>query len=322
MIKIDAYDKKILETLLVNSREQVSVIGKKVRLRRENVNYKINRLIKENLIKESITIFNEEKLGLSRYVLFLELINLQEDSEKEVLDYLKQTEYVSWIGINAGKWSLIFDVVIREKDDLDKIINNFLNKFDKFIGDYIILNSKEIEYYPEKMLGLKTSKRIPKRVENVKFDRIDVKILSILNENTWINYVKIAEKVGLTPNAVNNRIKNLERKGVIMGYTISLDWKKLGWELYGLQLKIIKFENNINNKLISHFKENNKVIFYYKYLGGVWDYDIGIVVKDSEELREYINEFRASFSDFIKISDTSAILKEVTGYKLPKGVFE
>ena len=322
MIKLDAYDKKILEVLLNNAREQISTIAKKVRLRRENVNYKINRLVKEGLIKEAITIFNEEGLGLSRYVLFLELINLHEESEKEILDYLKQTEYVSWIGINAGKWSLIFDIIIREKDDLDKIVNNFLNKFDRFIGDYTILNSKQVGYYPEKMLGLKASKRVFKKIENIKLDEIDIKILSILNENAWINYVKIAEKVGLTPNAVNNRIKNLERKGIIIGYTISLDWKKIGWELYGLQLKIIKFENEINNKLISYFKENTRVIFYYKYLGGTWDYDIGIIVKDSEELRDYINEFRASFSDFIKISDASAILKEVTGYKLPKRVFE
>src|SRR3989344_6020050 len=221
MIKLDAYDKKILGVLLDNAREQISTIAKKVRLRRENVNYKI-----KSLIKEPITIFNEEKLNLSRYVLFLELINLQVDSEKEILDYLKQTEYVSWIGINAGKWSLIFDVILKEKDDLDRIVNNFLNKFGKFVGEYTILNSKEIGYFPEKMLDLKTSKRTSKKTENVKFDKTDIKILSTLNENAWNNYVKIAEKIGLTPNAINNRIKNLERRGVIIGYTISLDWKK------------------------------------------------------------------------------------------------
>ena len=42
------------------------------------------------------------------------------------------------------------------------------------------------------------------------------------------------------------------------------------------------------------------IIFYYKYSGGVWDYDLGVIVKNSEELREYINEFRTSFSEFIK----------------------
>ena len=172
------------------------------------------------------------------------------------------------------------------------------------------------------MLGLNHKKTIPKKIENVKFDKTDIKILSILNNDPWNNYVNIAEKVGLTANAVNSRVRNLERKGVIIGYTISLDWKKLGWELYGLQLKIIKFGSETKNKLVSYFKENKKILFYYIYFGGIWDYDIGVIVKNSEELRECINEFRNIFSDFVKISDVSIILREVTGYKLPKGVFE
>ena len=52
MIKLDAFDRKILEELIENSREQVSTIAKKVRLRRENVNYRINRLVRLGLIKE------------------------------------------------------------------------------------------------------------------------------------------------------------------------------------------------------------------------------------------------------------------------------
>ena len=52
MIKLDVFDRKILEELIENSREQVTTIAKKVRLRRENVNYRINRLVKLGLIKE------------------------------------------------------------------------------------------------------------------------------------------------------------------------------------------------------------------------------------------------------------------------------
>ena len=259
---------------------------------------------------------------MSRYVLFVELINLKKDTEIKILEYLKNNNYVSWIGINAGKWSLIFDIIIKEKVDLDSIINDFLNKFSRFVGDYIILNSKDVEYFPEKMLELNTERSPHKKAERLKTDKMDVKILSILNDNAWSNYVEIAKKVGLTANAINNRVKSLEKKDIILGYTLSLDWKKLGWELYGLQIKIIKFDNEVNEKLVSYFRKNKRVIFYYKYSGGVWDYDLGVIVQNSEELREYINEFRTSFSEFIKISDISIILREVTGYKLPKGVFE
>ena len=80
MIKLDAFDKRILETLIENSREQVSTIAKKVRLRRENVNYRINRLVKLGLIKEFNTMLSEKTLGLSHYIVFVELVKLEEET--------------------------------------------------------------------------------------------------------------------------------------------------------------------------------------------------------------------------------------------------
>lgn len=115
MIKLDIHDKRILEILLSNSREQVSSIGKKIRLRRENVNYKISRLTKLGLIKEFNTVLNEKQLGLVHYTVFLELVNLQNGTEKEILYYLKENGNMSWIGTSAGKWSLTFDIVVSEK---------------------------------------------------------------------------------------------------------------------------------------------------------------------------------------------------------------
>jgi len=322
MIKLDAYDKKILKELLDNCRESLGVISKRVKLSRENVDYRIKRMIGAGLIRSFNTIINEEKLRLSRYGIFLELINLNEINEKKVLEHLKESKYVSWASINAGKWSLVFDVLIKNKEEFDNFMKKFLSKFHNLIGDYAILNVEQINYYPEKMLNLSVRNRTIKTIDRINLDEIDSRILSILNDDAWSNYVKIAEKVGLTANAINNRVKNLERKNVIGGYTISLDWKKLGFELYGLQLKIIKFDEETLEKLIPYLSGHNNVIVYYKYFGGSWDYDIGIVVKNSEELRKFINNFREVFSDFIKISDVSIILSEETDYKLPRGIFE
>ena len=322
MIKLDAHDKKILELLLQNSRESINIIGKKVRLSRENVDYRIKRMIKEKLITSFNTVFDEKKLGLLRYGIFLELINLNDSNEKKILEYLKENKNVSWASVNAGKWSLVLDVLIKQKEEFDNLINNFLSKFHKFIGDYSILSVDEINYYPEKMLGLKFRKHLEKKTEPIKLDSVDVKIISMLNDNAWCSYVEIASKVGLTANAVNKRVENLKDKGLIAGYTISLDWKKFGFELYGLQLKVIKFEKEQLAKLVSYLSENNNIVIYYKYFGGAWDYDLGVIIRNSEELREFIKNFREALSDFIKISDFSIILNEETSYKLPLGVFQ
>lgn len=323
MIKLDLHDRKILEILLNNSREQISSIGKKIRLRRENVNYKINRLIKAGLIKEFNTVLNEKKLGLTHYVVFLELANLQEGTEKEILEYLKGSRFMSWIGTTAGKWSLVFDIILLEGIELDKILNELLTQFNKYIDEYVILRLQEGGYFGSKFLGLIEKKKTDNSLsKKIKLDDKDMQILSLLNRDSRTNLVGISGQVGLTPNGISNRIKNLEKQGVILNYSISLEWKELGYEWYGIQLKLIKFGEDVDKKLLDFFVKHKKIAFYYKYLGGVWDYDIGLIAKNSIELRDFINEFRKQFSDVAKISDIFLTLDEATGYKLPKGVFE
>ncbi|SHF51918.1 transcriptional regulator, AsnC family [Modicisalibacter ilicicola DSM 19980] len=54
-------------------------------------------------------------------------------------------------------------------------------------------------------------------------DRIDLKILSILQDNARISYVELASQVGLSTTPCLERVKRLERAGIIRGYKAVLD---------------------------------------------------------------------------------------------------
>jgi Lrp/AsnC family leucine-responsive transcriptional regulator len=54
-------------------------------------------------------------------------------------------------------------------------------------------------------------------------DGIDDKILMILQSNARTSNAEIARRVGLAPSAVLERIRRLERDGVVLGYTTRLD---------------------------------------------------------------------------------------------------
>ena len=67
------------------------------------------------------------------------------------------------------------------------------------------------------------------RTHNIReLDRIDNKILSILQENARIPITELAEKVGLSVTPCGERVKNLEKEGVILGYHARLDPHALG----------------------------------------------------------------------------------------------
>lgn len=63
-------------------------------------------------------------------------------------------------------------------------------------------------------------------MENV--DRIDRRLLALLQEEGRMTTVELAERIGLSPTAASERIKRLQRDGVILGYTARLSPEALG----------------------------------------------------------------------------------------------
>jgi len=59
-------------------------------------------------------------------------------------------------------------------------------------------------------------------------DDIDRRIVLLLQEDARLSNAALAEKVGLTVSTVHERVKKLEKKGVIRGYVAIVDAEALG----------------------------------------------------------------------------------------------
>ncbi len=60
-------------------------------------------------------------------------------------------------------------------------------------------------------------------------DVIDRKILTILQENARLSNAQIARDLGLAPSGVLERIRKLEKRGIVTGYHACLDAAKVGF---------------------------------------------------------------------------------------------
>ncbi len=67
--------------------------------------------------------------------------------------------------------------------------------------------------------------------ERLNIDDLSLKILSLLQKNSRLSNSEIGRKIGLSPPAVNERIKKMEKAGIIKGYTVEIDHKKMGFEI-------------------------------------------------------------------------------------------
>lgn len=319
---MDKIDKKILKELLENSRMPLSQIGKRVRLSRENVYYRIQNLVKQSIIRDFITSIDYTSLGFQQFVVFVEFNKIDKEKESQIIEYLKQEKSVSWVGVLSGNWSLTFDVFAKNNTELNDFINKFFNQFEQNIGEYLILNLQESNYFFNKIIDENVIIFNTKIKNKHKFDKTDLEILRKLTEDAKISYVDLSHDLKLTANAIKKRIQNLEKDKIILGYSISINHKHFGLEWHGLQIRLRRPSKELEDKLKSYFKIDKKVIFYYHYnKSGIYDFDIGVIVKNSSELRDFVNQLRAKFYDEIKIDNSFLVLEESSSHNLPKAVF-
>src|SRR5258706_14317596 len=72
---------------------------------------------------------------------------------------------------------------------------------------------------------------LTKHENGATLDVIDRKLLSLIQDNAKLSQAELAKAVGLTAPSVNERIRKLERSGVIRGYVALLDERKLGHDI-------------------------------------------------------------------------------------------
>ncbi len=96
-------------------------------------------------------------------------------------------------------------------------------------------------------------------------DQIDQQILLSLLREGRIQIKILAEKVGLSPPAVAERIRRLEAADIIKGYSARLDLSKLG---YGIEAFVrVSAQADHGDSLIRTFRKALEVIEIYKVTG-------------------------------------------------------
>ena len=66
------------------------------------------------------------------------------------------------------------------------------------------------------------------------FDDLDRRIVELMCKSSQGSYRQIAKQLGVHPTTLIQRVKNLEKKGVINGYRAKVDYMRLGFDYMGI----------------------------------------------------------------------------------------
>jgi Lrp/AsnC family transcriptional regulator for asnA, asnC and gidA len=119
-----------------------------------------------------------------------------------------------------------------------------------------------------------------------KIDDIDIRILTVLQEDSRLSFNKIARKLGISVGTAFNRVRNLEKKGILKGYTTIVDSSKLGYSLTAIIM--VQAEGTYLTEIENEIAKTANVVAVYDITG---DYDATVIAKFKD---------RASLNAFIK----------------------
>ncbi len=110
--------------------------------------------------------------------------------------------------------------------------------------------------------------------EPIDLDEVDKRIIKVLEADARTSLRSIAEQVGVALGTVSNRVRKLERLGVIKGYTVLLDRDKSGW---GLSVVIgLRIQKGRLMEIQMKIAEDHRVFGVYDVTG---DYDSMVLAR-------------------------------------------
>lgn len=300
--KLDLIDSKILYELDLNCRQSNAQIAKKLRISKDVVNYRIKKLKDDKIIQSYYTIIDLTRLGYLSFRIYLRFSEIDNEKEKEIIDSLVKNSRVGWVAKREG---IVYDLacLVWAKDifDFKEFIDKLLNEFGEVIEKQTIsLWTKIYHYNLASLLGKKTLKKewVTGSVEKVDVDELDLKILYEISSNARGPLIDIAEHLKVSEKVIAYRMREMEKKKIILGYRALLDTDKIGYNYY--KIDILLKDKKLVTQLKNLYKEDERVIYINETVIGTSDFEFDVYLQNRTEIFQIIKELRERFSKGIR----------------------
>ena len=139
-------------------------------------------------------------------------------------------------------------------------------------------------------------------------DAIDRKILELLQKNGRMTVKEITQTISLTAPAVSERIKRLEKDGVIEGYTAIINPRKMGRTVHAIIN--VSVQPSDTDKLIN-LVSNEPMVVECHHVTGEYSYMIKVDAFEISDLEKLIMKFQKMGETSTQIILSSPIARKV-----------
>lgn len=317
---LDDIDRSVLYALHLDARKPVSELARECGLTREVVDYRLRKLQREGILKGFIARINQSYFCEGVGTLLMKCSRSDEQRFREAVAFLQGHRAVNWMAELCGTYDLVITLLYRDVEDLANTIakmaesmRGVLRQHDLslYIDEYKFAREGIIRPDARDRLAGKSPIRF--RAQNrhlADLDATDIAILSLLAEDARKRNVDIAKAVGLSEDAVRLRIRRLEEREVIFGYTAVLDLGGYGLEEYYVGIHLEQMTAKAAEG-IRDYARKNPFIGYCVRSAGKYDLVMSLYARNRAHFGELLVEIRSRLGAQLAGYEFQLIMKEL-----------
>lgn len=139
---------------------------------------------------------------------------------------------------------------------------------------------------------------------NYVLDKIDLKIIHLLQKDAKMKIKEIAHELSMTNTPIFDRIKKLENSGVIAGYSATINKEKVGLHLVAYCSITLDKHNEQNiSQFETEIRNLEEVVECY-HIAGMVDYLLKVVAKDMIEYQSFIAKKLAALENIGRVQSS------------------
>jgi Lrp/AsnC family leucine-responsive transcriptional regulator len=132
--------------------------------------------------------------------------------------------------------------------------------------------------------------RLPQQASKTHLDEVDIHILSLLQKDGRITNADLAKSVGLSPPSVLQRVRALEKAGLIRGYVALLDAERLGLRISAwVQITLALHQEQPIERFRRAIQDIPEILECY-HVSGDFDFLLKVIVRDMRSYETFVRE--------------------------------
>jgi|GEM_PF-818208 len=294
---------RVLLAAELRAREGPTSIAALLDTSEQLVQYHLRRLEAAEAILGYNALVDVQRIGYSFHLLYLSFFGLTSAEELRWIKYVaSEVSGVALVARTIGRWNALVGVIAANNRELASIVTKVCKHATGKVADLVITTEVECTYSSLQLLGkwkpVVISTSTDADSEHSAIDELDLQILEALARDCRPSAAEIARILGSSPSTTLRRIDELERRRVILGYRVQIDYEQYGFYQYRLLLRLSDSRSSTLSDIGKFALESGVVESVSRYLG-MADLDIRCYARTLTNLADFVAALRDRFHTIV-----------------------